>query len=161
MGKGLLLQKRTTFCLPALLRGRTMKIGTGLIGIFLALPAAAQTPRILQPKAGDVVSSPVTIVVNPDAPVIPAGAMDGMPGMEPMAAGHHGAHIHILIDAPPPAPGKPIPMDRNHLHLMHGETSKTVSLPPGHHRIQLLVGTVAHQAGGTPSLSAPVDFTVR
>jgi hypothetical protein len=138
-----------------------MKRVTGLICIFLALPAAAQTPSILQPKAGDVVTSPVTIVVNPDAPVIPAGAMDGMPGMEPMSPGHHGAHIHILIDVPPPAPGKPIPMDMHHLHLMHGETSKTVSLPRGHHRIQLLLGTVAHQAGGASSLSAPVDFTVR
>jgi hypothetical protein len=138
-----------------------MKLVTGLICIFLTLPAAGQTPGILQPKAGDVVNSPVTIVVNPDAPVIHAGAMDGMPGMEPMAAGHHGAHIHILIDTPPPAPGQLIPMDRQHLHLMHGETSKTVPLPPGHHRIQLLVGTVAHQAGGASSLSAPVDFSVK
>ncbi len=138
-----------------------MKPVTGLILIFLALPAAARTPSILQPKAGDVVSSPVTIVVTPDASVIPAGAMDGMPGMEPMVAGHHGAHIHILVDVPPPAQGQPIPMDMHHLHLMHGETSKTVPLPPGHHRIQLLVGTAAHQAGGTLSLSAPVDFTVK
>jgi hypothetical protein len=81
--------------------------------------------------------------------------------MEPMAVGHHGAHIHILIDAPPPAPGQPVPIDMHHAHLMHGETSKTISLPPGHHRIQLLVGNVAHQAGGASSLSAPVDFTVR
>lgn len=84
-----------------------------------------------------------------------------MDGMAPMEAGHHGAHIHILVDAPPPAPGQAIPMDKHHLHLMHGETSKTVSLPPGHHRIQLLVGSAAHQAGGASSLSAPVEFTVK
>jgi hypothetical protein len=138
-----------------------MKRITGLIWLCLAFPAAAQTPGILQPKAGDTVTSPVTIVVNPDAPSSQAGAMEGMTGMGPMATGHHGAHIHILIDAPPPAPGQRIPVDMHHLHLLHGETSKTVALPPGHHRIQLLVGTMGHQAGGAPSLSAPVDFTVK
>jgi hypothetical protein len=138
-----------------------MKLATALFCMLSALPAAAQTPSIVQPKPGEVVSSPVTIFVSPGAPVIHAGAMDTMPGMASMAPGHHGAHIHILIDVPPPAPGQPIPMDKHHLHLLHGETSKTVPLPPGHHRIQLLVGTVAHQAGGESSLSAPVDFTVR
>ena len=138
-----------------------MKRALILAGLCLPLPAVAQTPSIVQPKAGEVLSSPITIVVDPAGPGPESRGMDSMPGMAPMAAGHHGAHIHILIDAPPPAPGKPIPMDAHHLHLVHGETTKTVPLPPGHHRIQLIVGSAAHQAAGASSQSAPVDFTVR
>jgi hypothetical protein len=139
-----------------------MKRALIFAGLCLPPPAAAQTPTIAAPKAGQVVSSPVTIVVGADTASAMDGmpAMPGMPGMDPMP-GHHGAHLHILIDVPPPAPGKPIPMDSHHLHLMHGETSKTIALPPGHHRIQLLAGNSGHMAGGASSQSAPVDFIVR
>jgi hypothetical protein len=129
--------------------------------LCLALPAAAQTPSIVQPKPGDVLRNPVTIILDPAPPGQASGAMSAMPGMAGMPAGHAATHIHILIDVPAPAPGKPIPMDSHHLHLMHGETSRTVSLLPGHHRIQLVVGSAAHQAGGASSQSAPVDFVVR
>ena len=131
-----------------------------LAGLCLPLPAAAQTLNISEPKPGEVVRSPVTIVVGADTASAMYG-MPAMPGMDPMPVGRHGAHLHILIDVPPPAPGKPIPMDSHHLHLMHGETSKTIPLPPGHHRIQLVAGSAAHMAGGASSQSAPVDFVVR
>lgn len=130
----------------------------------LGHPAAAQPPRIVRPEAGAVVANPVTIVVQTHAQDAESRAMAGMAGMDampPMVAGHHGAHVHIIIDAPVPAQGQPIPMDARHLHLTAGETSRSVILPPGRHRIVLVVGGAGHQAGGAASVSDPVDFTVR
>lgn len=141
-----------------------MKRVVALIWFCHVLPAVAETPTIVQPKPGAIVSSPVTIIVNQGASgSSDAGTSDmaGMPGMASMAPGHHGSHLHIIIDAAMPPPGSAITMDAHHLHLLRGETSRTVVLAPGPHRIQLVVGSVSHRAGGAPSQSAPVTFTVR
>ena len=141
---------------------RSIRLGFAVAAAWcLGQPAAAQAPQILQPAAGAVVANPVTIIVQQPAPGADAGGMAGMDGMSPMAAGHHGAHVHIIIDAPVPAPGRPIPMDARHLHLTAGETSRSVVLLPGRHRIVLVVGGAGHRAGGATLVSDPVDFTVR
>jgi hypothetical protein len=80
-----------------------------------------------------------------------------MPGMAGMAHGH----LHLIIDAPLPAAGARIPMDKKHLHLMHGETSKTFALPPGQHTIQLIAGSAGHAVPKDAAHSDPVTFTVK
>jgi hypothetical protein len=35
----------------------------------------------------------------------------------------HGAHLHLIVDSPLPKTGMMVPMDENHIHLMHGEYS--------------------------------------
>ena len=144
---------------------RSLRLGLAAVAAWcLGHPAAAQAPRIVQPTADAVVANPVTIVVQVPAQDADAAAMPGMAAMEamsPMMAGHHGAHVHIIIDAPVPAQGRPIPMDARHLHLIAGETRRSVVLRPGRHRIVLVVGGAGHQAGGAALVSDPVDFTVR
>ncbi len=80
-----------------------------------------------------------------------------MPGMAGMAHGH----LHLIIDAPLPSAGARIPMDAKHLHLMHGETSKTIQLSPGQHTIQLIAGSAGHTVRQNAAHSEPVTFTVK
>jgi hypothetical protein len=131
--------------------------------IFLCMlgcaPAAAladdAAPAILSPAPGAVVTSPVTVTISPGGG---SAAMDmAMPGMSGMAHGH----LHLIIDAPLPPTGAHIPMDKRHLHLMHGETSKTISLPPGQHTIQLIAGSAGHAVPKDAAHSDPVTFTVK
>ncbi|MBB3971820.1 DUF4399 domain-containing protein [Hansschlegelia beijingensis] len=75
--------------------------------------------------------------------VSPAGV--AFPG-----TGHH----HLLIDAPPPAPDRPIPADDNHLHLGQGQTEADIELSPGPHTLQLVIGDKDH-APLEPSVASP------
>ncbi len=126
-----------------------------LLAVALAPPAAAQQtqttqPIILSPTNGATVASPVTITVKPADPGSPA-----MAGMGP------GAHVHLLVNSPLPTPGSMVPMDARHIHLMHGETSTTLSLAPGRHTIQLIEGTMGHTIRPNAPHSDPVTFQVK
>ena len=73
------------------------------------------------------------------------------------ATGHH----HLLIDTELPAMTEPIPNDRNHLHFGAGETEARVELPPGKHRLQLLLGDKDHRPHNPPVVSKPITVVVR
>jgi len=103
----------------------------------------ASGPVILQPADGATVASPVTVEFTMGA------------GMAP------GAHLHLIVDSPLPAPGAIIPMDSKHIHLMHGETRKTVNLPPGPHTLQLIEGTMGHQVTADAPHSDKVTIDVK
>jgi hypothetical protein len=120
--------------------------------VGMAQPVTGDGPVILQPKNGEIVKSPVTIRVGG------GGEGSAMPGM---SGGERGAHLHLIIDAPLPAVGKMVPMDAHHIHLMHGETQKTIPLKPGPHTIQLIEGSMSHVVGAAAPHSDPVTFEVR
>jgi hypothetical protein len=82
-------------------------------------------------------------------------AMPDMPGMT------RGGHLHLIVDARLPRPGAQIPMDSHHIHLMHGETSKTLKLAPGKHTLQLIAGSAGHTVPADAPHSDPVSFEVR
>jgi hypothetical protein len=71
--------------------------------------------------------------------------------------GHH----HLLIDTALPAMDQPIPSDRNHLHFGAGETEARIELPPGKHRLQLLLGDHDHMPHNPPVYSPPITVIVR
>jgi hypothetical protein len=54
--------------------------------------------------------------------------------------GHH----HLLIDTDLPSLDEPIPNDRNHLHFGGGQTETVVTLAPGTHTLQLILGDYRH-----------------
>jgi Domain of unknown function (DUF4399) len=58
-------------------------------------------------------------------------------GVSKPNTGHH----YLIIDAPPPSPDQPIPNDFNHLHFGAGQTQGEVTLMPGRHTLQLVLGT--------------------
>ena len=136
---GLVLAASTALALPQLIaRGR-----------------ADETPVILAPADGANVSSPVTIVVSPSAGKVTKAMQGGSMNMEA------GRHLHLLVDSPLPKPGSTIPMDARHIHLMHGEPKVNVSLPPGRHTLQLLLGAPGHVVPAHPLVSQIVAIDVK
>ena len=128
---------------------------TALLVVFLTSGAFAADPGkanayIISPKAGETVSSPVTVVFGLTGfGVAPAGTMRE-------GTGHH----HLIIDAPLPDLTKSIPADANHVHFGGGQTEVTVDLAPGKHTLQLLLGNHAHVPHDPPIYSDVVTINV-
>ncbi|MCL4720596.1 MAG: DUF4399 domain-containing protein [Gammaproteobacteria bacterium] len=114
-------------------------------------PAGASV-AIVSPADGDVVTSPFRVSFAAEGmSVVPAG--DFTPD-----SGHH----HLLIDTGLPADlSQPLPKDGQHLHFGLGQTETEVTLPPGQHTLQLLLGDGNHVPHDPPVLSAPITITVQ
>ena len=120
-------------------------------------PALARKPApdgarvyIVSPRDGESVPSPVTVVFGMSGVgVAPAGvAQEG--------TGHH----HLLIDTPVPPLDQPIPADERHVHFGGGQTETTITLSPGTHTLQLLLGDELHVPHDPPLLSDAVTIEV-
>ena len=81
--------------------------------------------------------------------VAPAGA-------ERANSGHH----HLLIDTKVPPLDQPIPSDFNHLHFGAGQTEAEVTLTPGPHTLQLLLGDKDHIPHSPPVMSERIRVIV-
>jgi Domain of unknown function (DUF4399) len=77
-------------------------------------------------------------------------------GMEKANTGHH----HLLIDAPLPPLDQQIPNDFNHLHFGAGQTEAKITLPLGHHTLQLLLGDDKHIPHDPPVVSDKLTVVV-
>ena len=132
------------------------------IGAACALGAAmaADLPRspapkdaelyFISPQDGATVKSPVTVRV-------------GLRGMGVAPAGvaiENTGHHHLLIDAELPPQNMPVPADANHVHFGKGQTEASVTLAPGRHRLQLLLGDHLHIPHDPPVASKPITITV-
>jgi Domain of unknown function (DUF4399) len=88
-------------------------------------------------KNGDTVSSPFKVVfgLSPNMGVAPSG-------VEKANVGHH----HILIDTTlsPEEETQPITVDERHIHFGKGQTETMLTLPPGKHTLQLVLGDWTH-----------------
>lgn len=119
-----------------------------------ALPVAgalAAEAYIISPRDGETVDSPFVVRFGlRGMGVAPAGVE--MPG-----TGHH----HLIIDAPLPPAGQPIPADERHRHFGKGQTETELSLPPGEHTLQLLLGDHTHVPHDPPVSSPRVTVRVR
>ena len=71
-------------------------------------------------------------------------------------SGHH----HLLIDTELPPLNKPIPNDFNHLHFGAGQTETEITLEPGQHTLQLLLGDKDHIPHTPPVMSPRVKVRV-
>ena len=120
-----------------------------------ALPrtVSAEGARVffITPADGDTVSSPVSIEFGIEGmSVVKAG--DNTP-----SSGHH----HLLVDTGLPELGLPIPADANHIHFGDGSTATELSLEPGQHTLQLLLGDHLHIPHDPPVASATITVTVK
>jgi hypothetical protein len=77
-------------------------------------------------------------------------------GSDKENSGHH----HLLIDTELPPLDHPIPSDFNHLHFGAGQTEAEVTLPPGDHTLQLLLGDKNHIPNSTPLFSDRIHIHV-
>ncbi len=104
----------------------------------------------ITPEDGAKVANPVTLRFGlKGMGVAPAGiAIAG--------TGHH----HLLIDATVPPSDRPIPADDRHIHFGKGQTETVLTLTPGRHRLQLLLGDHLHLPHDPPVITAPITITV-
>jgi len=114
-------------------------------------PAGAMA-YIIEPTDGARVSSPVRVVFGLKGfGVAPAG-------VDRNDAGHH----HLLVDAGMPANlALPIPNDAQHRHFGGGQTEVELTLPPGRHTLQLVVGDHLHIPHDPPIASTVVTIEVQ
>lgn len=77
-------------------------------------------------------------------------------GVEKAATGHH----HLLINTDLPPLDEPIPSDDNHIHFGRGQTEIFIELPPGEHKLQLLLGDHNHVPHNPPVMSEPLTVIV-
>ena len=125
---------------------------------LLTTAALAQTPApsaakayFITPQNGETITGPVTIRFGlTGIGVAPAG-------VEKENTGHH----HLLIDTDLPKMDEPIPTDDKHRHFGGGQTEATITLPPGQHTLQLLLGDWTHIPHKPPVMSDKITITVR
>ena len=105
----------------------------------------------ITPADGDTVASPVAIEF-------------GIEGMSVVAAGvdeTHSGHHHLIVDADlPDNLGLPIPANENYIHFGDASTSTELTLEPGRHTLQLLLGDHLHVPHDPPVASAVITITV-
>jgi hypothetical protein len=70
--------------------------------------------------------------------------------------GHH----HLLVDVETPALDMPIPNDPRHLHFGAGQTEKKITLTPGKHTLQLILGDSQHVPFDPPVMTERIEVTV-
>jgi hypothetical protein len=80
-------------------------------------------------------------------------------GVEKDKTGHH----HLLVDTKlSDAEAKaPLPMDKQHLHFGGGQTEATITLSPGEHALQLVLGDWTHIPFSPPIASPVITVTVK
>ena len=87
----------------------------------------------------------------------------GLKGMGIAPAGsdkENSGHHHLLIDTELPPLDQPIPSDFNHLHFGAGQTETEVTLTPGEHTLQLLLGDRNHVPNTVPLMSERIHVHV-
>jgi hypothetical protein len=136
---------------------RTFVIAALALGASLAL-GQERTPSppgaevyIVSPVNGAKVHSPVRVVF-------------GLKGMGVAPAGvkyeNTGQH-HLLIDTAVPADlSAPLPANDKIVHFGKGQTEASITLPPGKHTLQLVLGDLNHIPHNPPVISKKITITV-
>jgi hypothetical protein len=78
-------------------------------------------------------------------------------GVENANTGHH--HLLIDMDTLPPM-DLPLPKSDQLQHFGGGQTQTTITLPPGKHTLQLILGNYAHIPHNPPLMSDKITITV-
>ncbi|MGH8481384.1 MAG: DUF4399 domain-containing protein [Nevskiaceae bacterium] len=120
-----------------------------------AMSATAAPPDarvyFIEPKDGAKVKGPVRVVFGLSGMgVAPAGVQNDK-------TGHH----HLLIDGPKVDLAAPLPTGEQVVHFGGGQTETTVTLAPGRHTLQLVLGDWKHQPHRPPVMSETITITVK
>ncbi len=151
-----------------------------LCGSILALAACGQKPADEPPVAeqADVTTEPMAMtrtasvdgasvffITPADGATLtnPVNIEFGIAGMDVVKAGFdqpHSGHHHLLIDTGLPDLGLPIPADDHHIHFGDGSTTTEITLAPGEHTLQMLLGDHLHIPHDPALTSAQITITV-
>ena len=143
---------------PALLAAAPALLAAGLtsspaVAEETAAPEGAAV-YFIAPEDGASLASPVVVRFGlKGMGVAPAGT-------EKAKTGHH----HVFIDRAPFGEddvGVAIPADDNHKHFGGGQTETSLTLAPGEHRLQLVLGDHDHIPHAPPVVSEVITITVK
>lgn len=114
-------------------------------------PANAEV-YFVQPSDGATVESTFKVVFGlRNMGVAPAG-------VDKAGTGHH----HLLIDTGVPSDmSKSLPATDHIKHFGGGQTETEITLQPGEHTLQLLLGNYAHVPHSQPVISEQITITVK
>ena len=87
--------------------------------------------------------------------------LEGMKLRHAGDAAEHSGHHHILLNTGLPPMNLPIITDENHIHFGQGQTSVELSLEPGTHTLQLLLGDDLHIPHDPPVMSSVISISVK
>ena len=128
---------------------------------LLAVPASAQDFRsaspagakvyFIEPKDGAEITGPVIVKMGL------AGMGIAPAGVEKKDTGHH----HILVDQKLQDAMGPLPVDDKHRHFGAGQTETTLTLAPGKHTLQLVLGDHNHIPHNPMVASNVITITVK
>lgn len=128
----------------------------------IALPALAAIPLSPAPEAARAyIISPTEAQTVPETFTVKFGLV-GMgvapAGIDQVGTGHH----HLLIDVDElPELTEPLAATDHIRHFGGGQTETTLSLPPGDHTLQILLGNYTHVPHNPPVLSEKIAITVQ
>jgi len=128
----------------------TTEAASAATGLPRTASPAGATVFFISPADGDTVTNPVAIEF-------------GISGMGVVRAGEDQAdsgHHHLIIDAGLPDLGLPIPADDHYVHFGDGSTATELTLEPGAHTLQLLLGVYLHIPHDPPVMSATITVVV-
>jgi uncharacterized protein DUF4399 len=126
-----------------------------------ASPAALAPGHTASPKGAEVYFHyPIDGIRVPQRFTVQIG-LRGM-GIAPAGVvrpmtGHH----HLLVDVDKVDLTQPIPSDYNHIHLGNGQSEVVLTLKPGTHTLQLLMGDHVHMPHVPPVMSKKITIYVR
>jgi hypothetical protein len=113
-------------------------------------PAGAKV-YFIEPKDGAEITGAVTIKMGlTGMGIAPAG-------VEKKDTGHH----HILVNQKLADAMGPIPADDKHRHFGAGQTETVLTLPPGKHTLQLVLGDHNHIPHNQMVSSETITITVK
>lgn len=113
-------------------------------------PAGAKL-YFIEPKNGAEITGPVVVKMGL------AGMGVAPAGVEKQDTGHH----HILVDQKDFDPMAPLPQDDKHRHFGAGQTETTLTLVPGQHTLQLILGDHNHIPHNPLVASDVITITVK
>jgi hypothetical protein len=138
-----------------------------IAALMLAAPlAGAQTPAVAPERTASPPGAEVYIISPKDGATVhsPVRVQFGLKGMGVAPAGvkfENTGHHHLLIDTDAPTDlSAPLPATDKIVHFGKGQTETTLSLPPGKHTLQLLLGDQNHISHEPPVLSKKITIKV-
>lgn len=139
---------------------RTILLGAAAAVLLPSAAALAQTPAppgasvyFINLKDKQTVKSPFKVQFGlTGMGIAPAG-------VEKEKTGHH----HLLIDTQLTAEEAtmPLPADKQHMHFGGGQTEAMITLPPGRHTLQMVLGDWSHVPFSPPIVSPVITVTVK
>lgn len=135
-----------------------------LINMLCLTSPLVLADNTLSPSPSD---AKVSIVQPADQAVVPANfnVKFALSGMEIVPAGTqkpNSGHYHLLLDLETmPDMTKALPANEHILHFGKGQTETNLTLTPGKHTLQLVLGDYAHVPHNKPVVSEKITVIVK